>query len=220
MVRPKMTVAAHISCQHLVRLLQISIRLHCRPMPKQRIEKSLSSFVDERPTVIALVPSSISSHGIWRECWQPAGSNASHWVARVGQARRCEASAWMSRRPSSWSKLSTIVERPGQPVALIPRKRGISCVRASVLPSLKNRDTFADTSRATLSCTGGQRSFVGTQRELPGSLPGPSARCLCCLQTSRQHGAVGWIPAPPCIQGGGDARGSLPLCDLQRRGRG
>ena len=55
-----------------------------------------------------------------------------------------------------WSKLSTIVERPGQPVALIPRKRGISCVRASVLPSLKNRDTFADTSRATLSCTGGQ----------------------------------------------------------------
>ena len=38
-----------------------------------------------------------------------------------------------------------IVERPrGQPVALIPRKRGISCVRASVLPSLKNRDTFAD----------------------------------------------------------------------------
>ena len=61
----------------------------------------------------------------------------------------------MSRRPSSWSKLSTIVERPGQPVALIPRKRGISCVRASVLPSLKNRDTFADTSRATLSCTGG-----------------------------------------------------------------
>ncbi len=52
--------------------------------------------------------------------------------------------------------LSTIVERPGQPVALIPRKRGISCVRASVLPSLKNRDTFADTSRATLSCTGGE----------------------------------------------------------------
>ena len=50
----------------------------------------------------------------------------------------------MSRRPSSWSKLSTIVERPGQPVALIPRKRGISCVRASVLPSLKNRDTFAE----------------------------------------------------------------------------
>ena len=48
--------------------------------------------------------------------------------------------------------LSTIMERPGQPVALIPRKRGISCVRASVLPSLKNRDT----SRATLSCTGGQ----------------------------------------------------------------
>ena len=48
----------------------------------------------------------------------------------------------MSRRPSSWSKLSTIVERPGQPVALIPRKRGISCVRASVLPSLKNRDTL------------------------------------------------------------------------------
>ena len=98
---------------------------------------------------------SISSHGIWRECWQPAGSQSSHWAARGCQARRCEASAWMSRRPSSWSKLSTIVERPGQPVALIPRKRGISCVGASVLPSLKNRDTFADTSRATLSCTGG-----------------------------------------------------------------
>ena len=64
MVRPKMTVAAHTSCQHLVRLLQISIRWHCRPMPKQRIRKSLSSFVDERPTVIALVPSSISSHGV------------------------------------------------------------------------------------------------------------------------------------------------------------
>ena len=45
-----------------------------------------------------------------------------------------------------------IVERPGQPVALIPRKRGISCVRASVLPSLKNRDTL----RAALSCTGGK----------------------------------------------------------------
>ena len=71
----------------------------------------------------------------WRECWQPAGSHASHWVARVGQARRCEDSAWMSRRPSSWPKLSTIVERPGQPVALIPRKRGICCVRASALPS-------------------------------------------------------------------------------------
>ena len=55
---------SHIVSQHLVRLLQISIRLHCRPMPKQRIRKSLSSFVDERPTVIALVPSSISSHGV------------------------------------------------------------------------------------------------------------------------------------------------------------
>ena len=32
--------------------------------------------------------------------------------------------------------LSTIMERPGQPVALIPRKRGISCGRASVPPSL------------------------------------------------------------------------------------
>ena len=108
----------------------------------------------------------------WRECWQPAGSHASHWVARVGQARRCEASAWMSRmhRPSSWSKLSTIVERPGQPVALIPRKRGISCVRASVLPSLKNRDTFADTSRATLSCTGGQRIWTGNRSRSEPSL--------------------------------------------------
>ena len=58
-------------CSHIVSApcppppeLQISIRLHCRPMPKQRIRKSLSSFVDERPTVIALVPSSISSHGV------------------------------------------------------------------------------------------------------------------------------------------------------------
>ena len=105
----------------------------------------------ELAAVIASGPSSISSHGIWRECWQPAGSQSSHRAARGCQARRCEALAWMSRRPSSWSKLSTIVERPGQPVALIPRKRGISCVRASVLPSLKNRDTFADTSRTTLS---------------------------------------------------------------------
>ena len=38
-------------------------------------------------------------------------------AARGCQARRCEASAWMSCRPSSWSKISTIVERPGQPVA-------------------------------------------------------------------------------------------------------
>ena len=154
--RPKLTIAAHFSSQHLLRLLQRSIRLHRRSKPKRRLRKSRSSPVDELAAVIASGPSSISSHGIWRECWQPAGSHASHWVARVGQARRCEASAWMSRRPSSWSKLSTIVERPGQPVALIPRKRGISCVRASVLPSLKNRDTFADTSRATLSCTGGK----------------------------------------------------------------
>ena len=130
--------------------------MHRRSKPKRRLRKSRSSSVDELAAVIASGPSSISSHGIWRECWQPAGSQSSHWVARGCQARRCEASAWMSRRPSSWSKLSTIVERPGQPVALIPRKRGISCVRASVLPSLKNRDTFADTSRATLSCTGGE----------------------------------------------------------------
>jgi hypothetical protein len=130
--------------------------LHRRSKPKRRLRKSRSSSVDELAAVIAygVVLNQLSWN--WRECWQPAGSHASHWVARVGQARRCEASAWMSRRPSSWSKLSTIVERPGQPVALIPRKRGISCVRASVLPSLKNRDTFADTSRATLSCTGGE----------------------------------------------------------------
>ena len=112
-------------------------------VPKRRLRKSRSSSVDELAAVIAygVVLNQLSWN--WRECWQPAGSHASHWVARVGQARRCEASAWMSRRPSSWSKLSTIVERPGQPVALIPRKRGISCVRASVLPSLaqKNRDT-------------------------------------------------------------------------------
>ena len=155
--RPKLTIAAHFSSQHLLRLLQRSIRLHRRSKPKRRLRKSRSSPVDELAAVIASGPSSISSHGIWRECWQPAGSQSSHWAARGCQARRCEASAWMSRRPSSWSKLSTIVERPGQPVALIPRKRGISCVRASVLPSLKNRDTFADTSRATLSCTGGYR---------------------------------------------------------------
>ena len=100
----------------------------------------------------------------WRECWQPAGSHASHWVARVGQARRCEASAWMSRRPSSWSKLSTIVERPGQPVALIPRKRGISCVRASVLPSLKNRDTFAEYLARYLIMHGGSRAPAQPKR--------------------------------------------------------
>ena len=153
--RPKLTIAAHFSSQHLLRLLQRSIRLHRRSKPKQRLRKSRSSSVDELAAVIAYGAVLNQLSWNWRECWQPAGSHASHWVARVGQARRCEASAWMSRRPSSWSKLSTIVERPGQPVALIPRKRGISCVRASVLPSLKNRDTFADTSRATLSCTGG-----------------------------------------------------------------
>ena len=145
--RPKLTIAAHFSSQHLLRLLQRSIRLHRRSKPKRRLRKSRSSPVDELAAVIASGPSSISSHGIGVNVGNrqvAICSHASHWVARVGQARRCEASAWMSRRPSSWSKLSTIVERPGQPVALIPRRRGISCVRASVLPSLKNRDTFAD----------------------------------------------------------------------------
>ena len=70
----------------------------------------------------------------------------------------------MSRRPSSWSKLSTIVERPGQPVALIPRKRGISCVRASVLPSLKNRDTFAEYLARYLIMHGGSRAPAQPKR--------------------------------------------------------
>ena len=72
--RPKLTIAAHFSSQHLLRLLQRSIRLHRRSKPKRRLRKSRSSPVDELAAVIASGPSSISSHGIWRECWQPAGS--------------------------------------------------------------------------------------------------------------------------------------------------
>ena len=70
-------------------------------VPKRRLRKSRSSSVDELAAVIAygVVLNQLSWN--WRECWQPAGSHASHWVARVGQARRCEASAWMSRRPSA-----------------------------------------------------------------------------------------------------------------------
>ena len=60
----------------------------------------------------------------------------------------------MSRRPSSWSKLSTTVERPGQPVALMASQAWYQLrARKRATFAKKNRDTFADTSRATLSCT-------------------------------------------------------------------
>ena len=73
MVRPKMTVAAHISCQHLVTLSASSrYRSDCTAgrCPNRGSERASgarrrkSFFIDERPTVIALVPSSISSHGV------------------------------------------------------------------------------------------------------------------------------------------------------------
>ena len=79
--RPKLTIAAHFSSQHLLRLLQRSIRLHRRSKPKRRLRKSRSSPVDELAAVIASGPSSISSHGIWRECWQPAGNIGPHIVS-------------------------------------------------------------------------------------------------------------------------------------------
>ena len=115
--RPKLTIAAHFSSQHLLRLLQRSIRLHRRSKPKRGSERAeaLPSTSSRLSLHTGVVLNQLSWN--WRECWQPAGSHASHWVAGVGQARSCEASAWMSRRPSSWSKLSTIVERLGQPVA-------------------------------------------------------------------------------------------------------
>ena len=118
------------------------VRFLCRCATSRNLfRKSRSSSVDELAAVIAygVVLNQLSWN--WRECWQPAGSHASHWVARVGQARRCEASAWMSRRPSA--AMVETLDHCGEPRAAggadtsLAWYTRISCVRASVLPSLK-----------------------------------------------------------------------------------